>query len=65
MIKKSLQEAKNRALQASKEYPEEILKVLDKKGCKATYTASNWIYRERILEGYHTVVTYKGGAELH
>jgi spore maturation protein CgeB len=65
MRKKSLQDAKARALEASKECPEVEMRVMDKKGCKAVYTASDWIYRERVLEGYNTVVSYKGGKELH
>lgn len=64
MIKKSLQEAKDRALQASKEYPDIKIVVMDKRGCRAVCTASDWVYRERVIEGYHKVVTYKGGVEV-
>lgn len=51
MEKKSLEEAKHIAQKVSREYPEMIIVVMDKKGKKATYTASEWIYRERILDG--------------
>ncbi len=64
MLKKSLQDAKTRALQDSNKYPDVEMRVMDKKGCKAIYTASDWIYRERVLDGYHTVATYKGGEEI-
>ena len=61
MEKKSLEEAKHIAHKVSKEYPEMIIVVMDKKGKKATYTASEWIYRERILDGWHVVTKYKNG----
>lgn len=64
MSKKSLEIALVKAQALSKEHPEIEVKVMDKKGCKAICTSSNWIYRERVLEGYHTVATYKGGIAL-
>lgn len=64
MSKKSLEIALVEAQKASKEYPNVELRVMDKKDCKAIYTGSSWIYRERVLEGYHTVATYKGGVRV-
>lgn len=64
MEKKSLEEAKRIACKVSKEYPETVMIVMDKKGKKATYTASEWIYKERILEGWHVVVKYQNGKEI-
>lgn len=61
MEKKSLEEDKHIAQKVSREYPEMIIVVMDKKGKKATYTASEWIYRERILDGWHVVTKYKNG----
>lgn len=61
MEKKSLEEAKHIAQKVSREYPEIVIIVMDKKGQKATYTASEWIYRERILDGWHVVTKYKNG----
>lgn len=61
MEKKSLEEAKHIAQKVSREYPEMIIIAMDKKGKKATYTASEWIYRERILDGWHVVTKYKNG----
>lgn len=61
MEKKSLEEAKHIAQKVSREYPEMIIVVMDKKGKKATYTASEWIYGERILDGWHVVTKYKNG----
>lgn len=64
MVKKSLERALREAEKHSKEYPEVTIKVMDMKGKRATYTAFDWIYRERVLEGYHTVATYKNGERL-
>lgn len=61
MSKKSLEIAKAGAKAYSKEYPELIVKVMDKKGYKAVFTSSNWVYTGRVLEGFHTVITYKNG----
>lgn len=61
MEKKSLEEAKHIAQKVSREYPEMVIIVMDKKGQKATYTASEWIYREWILDGWHVVTKYKNG----
>ena len=64
MNKKSLQVALAEAQKASKEYPNVVIRVMDKKGGKAVYTGSEWVYKERVLAGYHTVATYKGGTVL-
>lgn len=61
MGKKSLEEAKRIAQKVSKEYPDIVIDVMDKKGRKATYTASEWIRSERILDGYYTVAKYRNG----
>ena len=61
MCKKSLEESKRIAQKVRKDYPDVIMIVMDKKGHKATYTASEWVYNERILDGWHTVVKYKNG----
>lgn len=64
MIKKSLQDALKVARKVSGEYPDTAIRVMDKKGAKATYTASSFVYRERVLEGYHTVTIFKSGEEV-
>lgn len=64
MSKKSLEVAKKEAMQLSKLYPPNLYIVMDKKGERAICTGVEWIYRERILEGWHKVATYINGAEV-
>lgn len=64
MRKKSLSEAHNRAREISVENFGITVRVMDKKGCKAVITSSEWVYKERILEGWHTVTAYKNGEEI-
>lgn len=64
MRKKSLSEAHKRARGLSVENFGITVRVMDKKGCKAVITSSEWVYKERILEGWHTVTAYKNGEEV-
>ena len=64
MSKKSLERAKAEAKAFSKDHLGAIIKVMDKRGRKAIYTGSPWVYRERILCGYRTVASYVGGEEV-
>ena len=64
MIKKSLQDAFKVARKVSGEYPDTAIRVMDKKGAKATYTASSFVYSERVLKGYHTITIFKSGEEV-
>lgn len=64
MSKKSLVQAQERALFVSNQYPQATVRVMDKKGCNAVVSSSEWVYKERVLEGYHTVGSYKGGVAL-
>ena len=59
--KKSLTEAENRARQHSVEHPSITVRVMDKYRKHAVVCASEWVYNERILDGWHTVVTYRNG----
>lgn len=63
-MKKSIIEAMEQARQHSAVYPDMIVRVMDKPRKHAVVTASEWIYRERVLAGWHTVATFKNGKEL-
>lgn len=63
-VKKSIIEAQKRALQISEEHPDLTVRVLDKSRKHAVVNTSDWVYRERVLEGWHTVATFKGGKEV-
>lgn len=58
---KSLLSAMERAQMDSLRHPEILYRVMYKKRCRAVYTASDWIYRERILDGWTTYCTFKAG----
>lgn len=63
-MKKSLSEAIERAKQNSVNHANIFFAVMDKKGKTAVTTSSEWIYRERILAGYHTVTRFLNGQEV-
>lgn len=63
-MKKSLIEAMVEAEAHSKKFPEILVRVMDKKGKRALITASEWVYKERVLSGWFTVATYKNGERL-
>lgn len=60
-MKISVKEKMKEAEQISLRHPEILYRVMDKNGKRAIVTGSEWIYRERILEGYFTVATFKNG----
>lgn len=63
-MKKSVEEAKARAQKLSAEHPHNTVRVLDKPRKHAVVCASEWVYRERILDGWHTAAAYKAGKEV-
>lgn len=63
-MKKSLSAAMEAAQEQSRMYPSYIVWVLDKPGHRAVYTVLDWIYRERIMEGYATVARFKNGERV-
>lgn len=63
-MKKSLQIAIEEARKHSLEFPNITVRVMDKPRKSAVVTASEWTYRERILDGWHTVVIFAGGQEV-
>lgn len=62
-MKKSLSEAIEGAKRDSVTHADTIITVLDKKGKAAVTSTSEWVCRERILAGYHTVARYLNGKE--
>ena len=63
-MNKSLELALVEAQEHSKKFPDILVRVMDKKGKRAVVTASDWIYRERVLEGYYTKAEYRNGERV-
>lgn len=61
--KKSVEIAKASAQEASRKSPGTLYRVMDKKGKGAIFTASEWVYKERILSGWVTVAKFLNGQE--
>lgn len=59
--KKSLVLAMEEAQQLSIKHPGITYKVMDKPRKRAVVTGSDWIYRERVLEGWHCYCEFKDG----
>lgn len=62
-MKKSLKEATARAQRLSAEHPNNTVRVMDKPRNRAVVCASEWIYKERVLDGYVTVAVFKDGKD--
>lgn len=63
-MKKSLELAMEAARQFSLDHPKEIVKVMDKYRSRAVICVFSWVYRERVLCGYHRVATFINGKEV-
>ncbi|MGN0398843.1 MAG: hypothetical protein ACI4EO_01830 [Blautia sp.] len=63
-MKKSLEEAMNRAKQMSVEHPDIAYAVMDKKRKRAVVTSCGFVLKERILEGWTMVAKFKNGKEV-
>lgn len=64
MEKKSLVIAIESAINHSKEFPDILVRVMDKKNKRSVVCASEWIYKERVLSGWSTVASYKNGIKV-
>ena len=62
--KKSLQKAIEQAIQMSVEHPNMKYWVMDKPKQQSFITASEWVYNEHILHGWHTHSIYKAGKRV-
>lgn len=63
-MKKSLQEALNRAKAMSIEHPDIEYDVMDKRGCRACVHSDIGLHIQKAIDGYVTVARFKGGEEL-
>lgn len=63
-MKISVKEKMKEAEQMSLQYPDVLYRVMDKTGQRAIVTGNSCVYRERIIDGYFTVATFKGGKQI-
>lgn len=63
-MKISVEEKMKEAEQMSLQYPDVLYRVMDKTGQRAIVTGNPLVYRERIIDGYFTVATFKGGKQI-
>lgn len=63
-MKKSIEEAKAQARQISEKNPDATVWVMDKLKHKAVVVCFEWVRKERILDGWHVVTTYRAGKEV-
>lgn len=59
--KKSITEAREYAAQQSRLYPGLTFWVMDKLRKHAVVVGQDWIYRERVLEGWRCICKYRDG----
>ena len=60
-MKDSIVKAEQEALRLSLANPNITYYVMDKKRKQAVCSASEWVVRERILDGWYGVCRYKNG----
>ena len=63
-MKTTLKRAKETAAEFSAAAPDLTVRVMDKCDKQSVVTASEAVYRERVLDGYVTVAIYKGGVQV-
>lgn len=63
-MKISVKEKMKEAEQMSLNHSEILYRVMDKTGQRAVVTGEEWVYRERIIDGYFTVATFKNGKQI-
>lgn len=59
--KKSLVLAMEKAQQMSIKHPSVSFRVMDKPRKRSVVTSSEWVYRERVLEGWYTYCLFLDG----
>ena len=60
-MKKSMIPAVEEAMSLSLAQPELTVRVMDRSYQRAVVCSDETVYRERVLCGWHTVATFKGG----
>jgi len=63
-MKKSLEDARLRAVEYSRTAKGVLVRVMDKPRKRAVVNSSGWAYRELVLAGYATVAVFKDGKEV-
>lgn len=63
-MKKSVIEARQRALENSEVAPGILIQVMDKPHQHAVVCSHPKVYRERVLDGWHTVAAFRNGEEV-
>lgn len=63
-MKKSVIEARQRALENSEAAPGILIRVMDKPRKHAVICSHPLVYRKRVLDGWHTVAVFRNGKEL-
>lgn len=63
-MKVSVERALERAKLHSKQFPNDDVWVMDKKWSDAVVCANDWVYRERILAGWHVVAKFRAGKRV-
>lgn len=63
-MKKSVIEARQRALENSEVAPGILIRVMDKPHQQAVICSHPKVYRERVLDGWHTVAAFRNGEEV-
>lgn len=63
-MKKSVIEARQRALENSEVAPDILIRVMDKPHKHAVVCSHPMVYRERVLDGWHTVAAFRNGEEV-
>ena len=64
-MKKSIAEARERAVEYSEHAPDILIRVMDKRCERAVICSSLDVYRIRVLEGWRTVAAYRNGVEVN
>jgi hypothetical protein len=63
-MKKSVIEARQRALENSEVALGILIRVMDKPHQHAVICSHPMVYRERVLDGWHTVAAFRNGEEV-
>lgn len=63
-MKKSVVSALEQAREHSEAFPDVTVRVMDRARKHAIVTASEWVYKEAINDGWHTVATFRDGKEV-
>lgn len=63
-MKKSVMEARQRALESSEVAPDILIRVMDKPHKHAVVCSHPTVYRERVLDGWRTVAAFRNREEV-